>query len=527
MALSEQLLSERIKSNLGLWSLSYRMIRGEPFSFKGHEYLWDIYSDNHHSKVIKKSAQVGASEYFINESFFKAEQGFNSLFVFPADPQLQDFSHGRVDTAIRESEYLSARVSGIDNVGLKQFGRGFVYFRGAQNTRKLKSIDADINFYDEIDEMPEGAVTLGEKRLGHSKLKWQRWASTPTVPDVGIDAYYDLSDKRRWHLKCEHCGEWQPLTFADNIDMEKALVVCRKCRKPIDRLAKGTWVAEHPDREVHGYHINKLFCERASIAELIVSSQQTRAFQIQEFYNSDLGETFVPEGGQITEEVLNSCKDSYLMPETAQRCTMGVDVGSYLNVRISKHHRGDIKQAVYIGRVRDFEELDILMKRYDVSMCVVDALPETRKAAEFCARWPGRAFRCYYLPSDVSRSEYFVVNHDDQKVTAHRTVAADYMTVRFKMRTNRLPVNAKDVEGYYDHMKAPARITKLDDKGLEYAVYVEGNKPDHYFHAEIYDELAFNIIKDLLKEIDTMPQSTVETAEEQGIEPVTIGQGEF
>lgn len=515
-------MKARTRENLALWSLQHRAIRGEPFSFAGHRYLWGIYNDRHPEIVVQKSAQCGASEWFINEAFFIAEKGYVVLFLFPADPQLNDFSHGRVDPAILDSPYLSKRVAGIDNVGLKQIGRGFVYFRGAQIKRKIRSIDADMILFDEYDEMPEEATSLGEKRLGHSLLRYRRYVSTPTIPDSGINHLYEESDQRRWHLKCGHCGEWQFLKFPDNVDMKSAEVICRKCHQPIDRLQEGEWVAEHPDRPVHGYHINKLFCGRTDIRELINNSFKTRSFELQEFFNSDLGEAYVVEGGRLSDDLLMACADDYSMPSTEDRCTMGVDIGKKINVRVSKH-RGYIKQAVYIGTVNEFEELDILMRQYDVSMAVVDALPETRKSAEFCSRWPGRAFRCYYWPSDTNRNEYFVHDVEDQKITVNRTMACDYMVDRFRERTNRLPKNIKDVKDYFDHLKAPARIYKKDEKGVEYAFYSEGNKPDHYFHAEVYDEIACNLVREIIEEHEAAHAVEIVTQDDIGLEAVTIG----
>lgn len=509
---------------MSLWSLTNRWIRGKRFSYAGHEYLRGIYNDRHNEIVIKKSAQCGASEYFISEAFFTAEKGYVVMFLFPADAQLYDFSHSRIGPSIQDSPYLSDRVRGVDNVGLKQIGRGFVYFRGMQSNTKVKSVDADLLLFDEYDEMPEQQIVLAQKRVGHSRLKFKRYASTPTVPEMGIDALYEASDRRRWHIKCEHCGLWQPLTFDANVDLKTATIVCSKCRQPVDRLQRGEWVAEFPSRSVHGYHISKLFCARTAISELVDNSLKTRAFEVQEFYNSDLGEAYVVSGGRMTDEMLTACIDDYLMPGTGTRTTMGVDIGKDINVRISEHRANGIKTAAYIGTVKEFEDLDILMAQYDVSMCVVDAQPEVRKSMEFCSRWPGRAFRCYYLPSDTGRGEYFEYDIDDQKITANRTVAGDTMTNRFKQRTNRIPKNARDIPGYFDQMKAPVRMYKKDDRGTEYAIYVEGNKADHYFHAEVYDEIAFNMIDKIIRN-SNVPIVEISTAEEAGIERVEIGGG--
>lgn len=521
---SKELLNSRIQNNLSLWSLQHRWIRGKKFSYAGHEYLRAIYNDRHSEIVIKKSAQCGASEYFISEAFFTAEKGYVVMFMFPADPQLYDFSHSRINPSVQDSPYLSSKVFGTDNVGLKQIGRGFVYFRGMQSNKKVKSVDADMLLFDEYDEMPEQQIVLAQKRVGHSKLKFKRYASTPTVPEMGIDALYEASDRRRWHIKCEHCGEWQFLTFEQNVDFKTVGVVCKKCRRPIDRLQKGEWIAEFPSRPVHGYHISKIFCARTSVRELIENSLKTRAFEVQEFHNSDLGEAYIVSGGRITEDLLISCIDDYAMTGTGVRTTMGVDVGSDINVRISSHRSNGVKTAAFIGTVKNFEDLDILMAQYDVSLCVIDAQPEVRKATEFCSRWKGRAFRCYYLPSDTGRGEYFEYDLEDQKIVANRTVAGDTMVNRFRLRTNRIPKNIRDISGYFDQMKAPIRMYKKDERGVEYAIYVEGSKADHYFHAEVYDEIAFNMIGKVIEDNAPSPVE-IETMEEAGIERVEIGGG--
>jgi len=58
---------------------------------------------------------------------------------------------------------------------------------------------------------------------------------------------------------------------------------------------------------------------------------------------------------------------------------MGVDQGKDLHVVIGK--RGwDKSRMVHLGVYKDWEDLDRLMKSFNVSRCVVDALPETRTA---------------------------------------------------------------------------------------------------------------------------------------------------
>ncbi len=492
------LWKDRIADNLALWSLKYRKLRGKPFSFKGHLYLLDIYQDTHPDIVVKKSSQCGVSEWLLNIAFWLATcHRYNSTLVEPADPELRDFIHGRVDPAIQDCAYLTSQVSDTNNVGLKKVGKAFVYFRGSRKPHKLKTIDSDCMLYDELDELTAGTRARGEKRLGHSLLKWQRAVSTPTYPEDGIDELYNDSDQMQWFIKCEHCGLQQTLTFFDNVDVEQCVVICKKCKKPINRLQQGEWIAAYPKRKLRGYHINKLFCERTNLVSLVENSKKIAQFEVQEFYNQDLGLAFAPKGNRLSKVAIRACKsDDYTVPYLGTHCTMGVDVGTVLNVRISTYEAGK-RRAVFIKHVNEFEELYSLMDNYDVDVCVIDANPETRKAKEFQEKFVGRVYLAYYWPSDDKRTDLLEVQEDEESgvdvVKINRTQAGDYVVGEFQHRKVELPANAEEIQGYFAQLMAPLRIVKKDARGNEVAVYEEFGKPDHYFHSEIYDYIAKKI----------------------------------
>ena len=205
----------------------------------------------------------------------------NSTIVQPADPELGSFVHGRVNPAIQDCPYLLNKLTATDNIGLKKIGKAFVYFRGSRKPHKLKTIDSDCMLYDELDELSDGTLARGEKRLGHSSLKWSRAVSTPTYPDDGIDKLYNESDQMQWYIKCEHCGLKQTLVWEHNMDLENCTVICRECKKEIDRLAMGEWIATYPDRKgIRGYHINKLMCARTDLVKMVENSQSIAQFEI-------------------------------------------------------------------------------------------------------------------------------------------------------------------------------------------------------------------------------------------------------
>lgn len=195
---------------------------------------------------------------------------------------MRDFTQARVDHAIAASKYLSGRVHpsppirAVDRAGLKRFaGTGLIYFRGAERTQ-LATVDADMVLLDEYELVPEHVFSLAEQRIASSRAGLIRVASTPNLPESGINGLYLRSDQRRYLLPCPRCHGEQPLTWPDSVDMSRALIVCsiRSCRAPMDLWAEGRWEATAPgNSQVHGYHLSRLYSPRADIVQVIQGVQ--------------------------------------------------------------------------------------------------------------------------------------------------------------------------------------------------------------------------------------------------------------
>lgn len=473
-------------------------IEGKSFNLEGREPLEQIYFDPHKEIVIMKSAQCGISEHLISFAlYFPQQYNENVFYAMPAKDMIKDFVQGRVDPRIYESVRLQEVIKSTDNVDLKQVGMNFIYFRGSQNTRQIKSVDAGLLIRDERDEMIQMHVPMMEKRLGNSKHRIIKDSSTPSYYEIGIHAEYLNSDQHEYFLKCDKCGKWQTPDWSKNIRPaptrdksatipEKVDLVCADCGAVIDRKQKGEWRAQNPGALKRGYHVSKLIFWATDLRLLWIEFQNT--INLQDFYNGNLGLPYAVDGGKLDDQALNSCRESYQI-EKATGCTMGVDVGDLLHVRVSMKD-GYKKKAVYIGTVKHFEELDQLMKRFDIGQCVIDGLPETREATKFAARFPGRVFLAYYLLRDPNKTFEFKRDERPMKVLINRNRAMDETGNRFIERENVIPMNANTIPGYYDQLKAPQRVKQTNADGNEVYNYVEGNKADHYFHAEVYDDIA-------------------------------------
>lgn len=500
------------------WCLEHRpwLKTGLRLDLETHAYLRGLYADECREMVILKAGQMGISEYLLSWLLWNAdEHKATGLYVFPTDTHVSDFSAARLGQAIEASPYLADLIvpafeRGADRVGLKRVGDRFMYFRGAKVDPKgrapqLKSIDADALVLDEYDEMDRRAPAIARERLGHSAWAGVRIASTPTYAGVGIHAEFMATDGREWKVRCAHCGNWQTPELSDLIREYDALerptvwngmegepyLACRKCQKPLDPTGPGEWVAAHPGREVHGYHVNGLVSPRKHLADIIGGGAGEQAMGLmstdeskrQQVINQKVGLPYRSTSAvALTDELLDACRRDYALGPRPGGAFCGIDVGRVLNVVI----RGaDWSQRAAV-QLPDFgQQLIDLLVEHGVLATTVDALPETRLARAFQQSLPrGAVWLAYYRDrsKDMPPMEW---KPDEMNVTADRTRTLDATFAQFRRAARgeqgaTLPANARDIVDYYSHLKAPERKLAKDAKGNSVAIYDEGGRADHY-----------------------------------------------
>lgn len=538
-------VSRRSGSDLSLlnWTQRHRseLLPGVPFDLSRHKYLREPYQHQPREVIYKKSGQAGVSELLISGALWCCDElDMTGLYIFPTKEDVSDFVSARVDPAIEASDHLTRIVTEsidgrrtTDRVHLKRIGDRFLFFRGGRvkggqpgdgdiksgAAPQLKSVPADVIFFDEVDETDPRVFSIARKRLGHSLYKWVRAASTPTYFGAGIDDMFEDSDQRLWFVPCPSCGHRQPLdidmcvTDWDEFkrpvhwhgkEVGEAWLACRRCGERMDRLAGGEWVATYPDREIAGYHITKLFSPFADLAQVVDNLDTLDETKAKEAWNQDLGLAYKPRGGGLTKDDLDAIKAEYLPgPAKGERTYMGIDVGAVLHVVIHgrrNRETGEIPERL-ATTVPTFEEAGRLLKRYNVRTCVVDANPETKKVREFQSDFrPGRVWACYYHThrQGMKTDEPYKWDEDDGKVTADRTRTLDIMASRLLSMDDEddagveafytLPANADSNEEYYKHMTTPVRVIEETPSGEQYARWV--GKPDDYFQAKNYAHLA-------------------------------------
>ena len=502
---NSQRLSLKQKQQLGSAEVSYwaeefiNLESGEKFSFKDHTYLIEPYQEQHRHQVHMKATQVGLSTFAILKAIHSCIYRFplGVMYFFPTDSDVSDFSRGRVTPLIENNrEAIGEYVSDTDTVGIKRIGRAFIYFRGMKSKVGMKSVPADMVIFDELDEAPPEAMEMSRKRMSHSRFQEEIDLSNPTIPGYGIDLEYQLSDQRSFLLKCPHCGEFNCVEddFPDCLLEANGTVIlaCHKCRKELDRNM-GEWVARRPSIiDVRGYRYSQLISPTVRAKDVLKEFRLAQSMgRLVNFYNLTLGRAFVTAKEKMEQaQVLELCAKSD-WPEDpfgdSGDVAMGVDQGSDLHV-VFKRKVGN-KILTWSVIEKDFEELDKYLDR--CSKCVIDALPETRKAREFANRNSGKVFLNFYVEKQKGKTKW-----DEEKmiVQENRTESMDSSHNNFFDGVNVLPPRSPDVEEFAKHICNVAKKLEEDDEtGSKRYVWVKLG-PDHFRHADNYANIALQEI---------------------------------
>ena len=485
------------------WVSEYRVINGQkvnlPPSQKGmYEDLWP-------EVVVMKGTQIFISEFLINLALWAIDTKYadrgNVLYMMPTQLLMDDFSQSRVDKAIEESTYLDGRFkkaaakNQANRARLKRLGGSSMHMRGSDSLKQAISVDADIVIDDEVDWFTEETVEWTKERLGSSKQPLFRAVSKPTYPSQGIDLMYSESDKREWHIKCEHCNRWQFLDWDKNIVFQynhtlqavtDVRMLCNKCREPINRLSEtGEWIAAHPGRRVHGYHVSRLLSPFVNLVDMAEDSLRISDIpKLQRFYNSGLGLAYAPKGGRLDSSELEYDSDLTLHP-AYDLGFGGVDVGLKLHAAVIERGRDrwEVRQAEEFDT---FQELDVWFSRNNIKSCIIDARGDPRATTEWAEKYPGRVYRWSHVEStnDVRYTE------DTAEVKLNRTSLLDNLYTSCREKRVVFPNSIRNIPSFLTHLRALVRELIKDPRLNKLVPRYVGAAPDHYAFALAYAILA-------------------------------------
>lgn len=311
---------------------------------------------------------------------------------------------------------------------LLEYGaRARIIKAGANSPDSLRSDHLPYVICDEVDAFPwdvggEGdPMTLIENRQRTYSRAKSYYVSTPTTAGQSrIDVLYQRSDRRKYHVPCPHCGEFQHLEWANfkwrtappaegeeagTPVVTQAWYACKECGAMIEEghktemLAAGKWIAERPSIKLHrGYHLNTLYAPIGlglswkQVAQKWLSCQGDTA-ELKAFVNTYLGETWQEKGDSIENLSLISRLEEYDLDSLPPVViTAGVDVQKdRLEATIAAWSETEegwlIDHLIIPGDTAQsdvWDELKTTLGDADVRIAVIDSGYNTSMVYAFC-----------------------------------------------------------------------------------------------------------------------------------------------
>ncbi len=379
--------------------------RGEPMEFGQHRFMQDLYADLSPIQVVMKGSQVGASTMEILKVLHAARfWGINQIYTLPTSDDVFKFVPGKVNRIMALNSCIREGVDpkSVDAIEQKQIGKSFLYFKGTFTEREAIMLSSDRNIHDELDKSKEEVVRDYTSRMGYSKIRSQHFFSTPTIPDFGIDKMFQASDQKNWRFNCPYCTYRQHMDWEKNVDQERGIYICQKCKKEItsEEINKlGSWEARYPNRPISGYWITQMQCPWRTAADLIKEKEDAEDDTY--FYNFILGLPYLSAEQRIPASLfLRNLTDKEA--EAAEDYNvMGIDTGS--GTGKGNHVIIGNKTGIFwMGILTDKEGNDRwqqtaeLIKFYDIRVTVIDGQPYTVEALSLAKQFPYRVYLCWF-----------------------------------------------------------------------------------------------------------------------------------
>jgi len=489
-------------ANAALWAETYITTEsGEPFSFTHHKYQIEPMCLDVPKMSVRKATQGGWTLIMMLWGFKllkdgKLPQGL--IYLFPTDVKVGEFSQLRWTRLLDANPVeMASHVKRTDNIHNKRIGRGNLMMRGAQLTKRIGGVDAesialrsdpaDVLIFDEIDLMPPNALAKARGRLGHSKLKWERSISNPTIPGYGIDLGFQAGDQRHSMTRCNACNAWTCLEIEfpnclHRLADGRVIRACVKCGREIS-IENSQWAAKFPSRSKDhvSYWWSQLGSHYVSAAELLEAYEHPPEGNLGDVLRLKIGLPYLDaQYGLSTSDVLLCCTQDPPATHSIVQTAIGVDVGKWLHVVIGYRITDDAYRIIACLIVRDFDELKLAARAFRAGTTCIDNEPELRAARNYQATGQGQIWLSDYVES-VGPAHYEI---NTRLVRVNRTEILDdthfYLSHPGRLL---LPKETQGVRQFAEECASMAKVvTKEPATGKQRAQYLSRG-PDHFRHA--------------------------------------------
>lgn len=446
--------------------------QGEKLDFHDHPYLWDIFADWTPRLCIKKSAQVGLSTTIVLKALWAAKyKGLDIIYSFPTYDLSNKMVSSKVNRLIANNPIFQEWTKDKDSVEQKRIGKNVIYFQGTGNEQAAIALPADLYIADEVDRSDQKIVDLFSSRLQHSKFGWEWRFSNPSVPENGVDKWWQKSDQKEWFVRCLACEKEQILTMEH---IQGAIFVCNKCGKELNRR-KGRWIKRWDEEGlISGYHVSSLMASHLSAAKIL---EEQKDKPEQQFANMILGEPYVGRGNVLPRSTIYASIKPIANPQD-DTPVIGVDTGKNIHVVV-----GNKYGIYYYSETPDYKDLIRILDAYPKAIAVIDQGGDIQEPRKIREKYSGRVYLCSFTQSQGDQIIRW--KEEELMVNADRNKLIQLVVDEFGTKSIPLFGEKQDWEMYADHWAALYRVVEEDERGRRKYVW-QRNGPDHLALATCY-----------------------------------------
>lgn len=471
---------------------------GTPLDFHTHRFLFDIYCDRSPFICSMKAAQIGFTTYQILKSLHEAyTEEMDCIYVLPTADDVKQFSGGKTNRMIDNNPILQTWTQDKDSVEQKRVGKATIYYRGSWTERTALMISARKLIVDELDRCKPSIVEQYDSRLQHAINPRKAFFSNPTLPDFGIDKYFQLSDQKKWHVT-HSCGK--TVLFDETcIDYKQELFICPQCKKEItdEERRMGEWIATSQG-EWSGYWI-PLWINPMFTAKKIAEYKRGKTPEY--FANFVAGLPYVSPTNALNLPVLVRGLSKEVNTQTG-RIIIGVDTGH--NIYYTMMNKQGIFYNGYIPSVAEnptpnydpYDELDRRMMEYKTAILIADQGGDLIGIRKLQAKYKGRVFLCTFT-KETKNQEIIRWGEEKEygKVLVDRNRAIQLIVDQLNETRFTFNGTQQDWMPFFTHALNIYRVKEITDEneptyGWKWVWNRKG--PDHFFLSFVYAVVGFN-----------------------------------
>lgn len=310
-------------------------LKGRPFTFNNREMMRDLFDMDYPATVMMMGRQVGKSTTLAYDilSDCLVKPWFNTLYVAPRQDQVSVFSGEKLAPAIRYSpifKRLMIEHSRAQNVFDKDFANNSkIYLRACfLSADPIRGITADKTVIDESQDIIYKNVAIIEECLAGSEHQFKLYSGTPKTHNNTLAVIFNRSTRNEYLIKCPACNHWNNIGI-ENIGNDG--LICKKCKKILERPFTGQWVAMNPTAKMVGFRLPQVLSPTVKWENIVAKRDDYPLYQ---FMNEVLALPHDSGQNPVTETDLQAAcnpeEKNELLPSghrTPGLVVMGVDWG--------------------------------------------------------------------------------------------------------------------------------------------------------------------------------------------------------